>query len=171
MREEISNMMAIIPQELHVDVYQRLKAVIQSIIRDIVLDIEKIEYDNSTKTSMDKVLVMNRIIEICCAEHGIKTSMMWSTKRNSEYVRLRQILMWAFRIQYPQIALRIIGELFHRDHATILHAIRQVEGSISTDPVYRELVNNTLMIIHRNDFDMSLVVHRFERIKSKALVK
>jgi chromosomal replication initiation ATPase DnaA len=171
MKDELTNMMAIIPDDLKADVYARLKSLIASMVTDIHIDIEKLEYADSAQSSMDKISSMNSIMQICSRDVNIPVEMLWSTKRNKEFVTLRQMLMWIFRTEYPQLPLRMIGDMFKRDHATILHSIRSVEGGISTDPTFRGLLYHTIDLIQMHHFDMSNSLHKFEKLKQKALVK
>lgn len=171
MKHELEAMMAIIPDEIKADVYYRIKKMVGAIIDEIVIDVEKHEYRHSTQSSMDRIGTMMSIIEIAAKDMNVNANMLWSPKRNAEYVQMRQMLMWLFRTQYPQLPLRMIGDMFKRDHATILHAMRQVEGAISTDPVFRGVLKNLIDLIHQHDFDMSNALFIFEKLTKKALVK
>lgn len=170
-KHELESMMAIIPDEIKADVYYRIKKMVSAIIDEIIIDVEKYEYRNSAQSSMDRIGTMMSIIEIAAKDMNINANLLWSPKRNAELVQMRQMLMWLFRIQYPQLPLRMIGDMFKRDHATILHAMRQVEGSISTDPIFRALLHNLIDLIHQHDFDMSNALLMFEKLTKKALVK
>jgi chromosomal replication initiation ATPase DnaA len=171
MREELINLMSIIPDELKPDVYARIKSFISAMIYDLHIQIDDVAYNDSNHSSMDKIPMMTSMMKIAAREMNIPENMLWSTKRQKEFVQLRQILMWTFRMNYPQIPLRMISELFQRDHATILHAIKQIESSISTDPIYRGVMENLFDVMHHNGFDLSNAVHRFEQLRNKALVK
>ena len=171
MKEELVNLMSIIPEELRPDVYARIKSFISAMIYDLHIQIDDVAYNESTQSSMDKIPMMISMMKLAAKEMNIEERMLWSPKRQKEFVQIRQMLMWIFRANYPQIPLRMISELFQRDHATILHAIKQVDSSISTDPIYRGVLENLFNVMHHNHFDLSAAVYKFEQQRNKALVK
>jgi hypothetical protein len=169
MKESIANLMAIVPNDLKADVILKLKDVIDEISATIVKELEMVTFSVDVKTTRDYTIDMHNMMSLVSKEMCIDTPLLWSKKRDRDIVFCRQILMWVFRIKYPAITLRIISDIFHRDHATIIHAIKAVEGGIYTDPIYRGMISNLLDLLQRNDFDMSLVVIKFESLTKKAL--
>jgi chromosomal replication initiator protein len=67
---------------------------------------------------------------------GIPALEMTSARRARKIARPRQVAMFFSRERTPH-SLPNIGRMFgHRDHTTVLHAIRTVEGLIATDAAF-----------------------------------
>ena len=66
------------------------------------------------------------LAEAVAAEFGVTTSQITSVKRGSETVCAAR--GWICRIAHGRgYSLPAIGRYLHRDHTTVLHAIRQTE--------------------------------------------
>lgn len=63
----------------------------------------------------------------------IPAAEMVSDRRARAVARPRQVAMYLARLRTPK-SLPNIGKLFgHRDHTTVIHAVRQIERLICTD--------------------------------------
>lgn len=65
------------------------------------------------------------IIEQVCEETGIPEKKLLSKKRTRHLVEARCLCMWMIRKQ-TKLSLPEIGELFNRDHTTVLHNLRRM---------------------------------------------
>ena len=77
------------------------------------------------------------IIDLVATHRGISWIDMKGHCRKRQFVRARQLAMWLIRMtssdSYPHI-----GESFQgRDHTTVMHAIRVVDGLVVTSPEWR----------------------------------
>jgi hypothetical protein len=65
-----------------------------------------------------------------------------------EIVKVRQVSMFFLR-EFTRLSLNQIGGLFGRDHATVLHSIKQVHNHCDTEKDYREQINQVRCILIR----------------------
>jgi chromosomal replication initiator protein len=74
-------------------------------------------------------------IQRCVAEHfGIDRKLILSTSRAATIVRARQVAMYLTR-ELTDLSLPAIAAAFHRrNHTTVLHATRQVQNQLRSDP-------------------------------------
>ena len=81
-----------------------------------------------------------RIEEAIIQEYSVPTADLHSKKRNRSIVVPRQICMFLAR-RHTGASLGEIGLYFGgRDHTTVLHAIRKIEGQLETDTTLRRRV-------------------------------
>jgi chromosomal replication initiation ATPase DnaA len=66
---------------------------------------------------------------------------MISASREAPIVAARSISMYLCR-SYTPLGLSFIGRMHGRDHATVLHAIKNVRHWLETDPVVRTMVSD-----------------------------
>jgi len=71
--------------------------------------------------------------------------------RLRDYVIVRQITMTLFRLKLGT-SLRLAGEYFGKDHATVLHSIKTVKNLNETDREFREKSNDLLKGINFPEF-------------------
>jgi len=88
------------------------------------------------------------IIKLCAERFGFSASEILSGRRKRPLTRARQAAMWicheATARSFPEL-----GRAFHRDHTTILHAIRLVPQHMAADPAWRDKVMGVLAEIMR----------------------
>ena len=100
-------------------------------------NLERIEQEQKSAT-------VNEIIEYICDANGLTPSEIRSNTRQRRIVEPRQLLATLLKlgllISYNEVGA-IIGNF---DHATVLHAIKQVSNRYSMYPIYRELVDNDI---------------------------
>lgn len=79
------------------------------------------------------------------AEHfGVRQRDMTSSRRSRSIARPRQVAIWLCKQLTPR-SLPEIGARFHRDHTTVIHAIRKVDELRVEDPAFAEDVD----LLHR----------------------
>ena len=72
------------------------------------------------------------VIEFVAASYGLPVAALTGDCRRNVVVRPRQFAMYAIRQLCPYLSLNMIGRaLGGRDHTTILHGLRKVEGLIA----------------------------------------
>ncbi|MGN7099329.1 helix-turn-helix domain-containing protein [Brevundimonas diminuta] len=72
------------------------------------------------------------MIEFVAASYDLPPAALTGDCRRSVVVRPRQFAMYAIRQLCPHLSLNLIGRaLGGRDHTTILHGLRKVEGQIA----------------------------------------
>jgi chromosomal replication initiator protein len=95
---------------------------------------EPIELPSRTRVSHRPT---TQIQELVAVSYGLHPKHMVSPERRRDIAWPRQIAMYLTR-QLTQRSLPSIGEAFgHRDHTTVIHAIKAVEKRMQADPLYR----------------------------------
>jgi chromosomal replication initiator protein len=73
------------------------------------------------------------IQRIVCKQYNVSKADLLSARRTRTVVRPRQIAMYLSKVLTPR-SLPEIGRRFgNRDHTTVLHAVRKIEGMVSAD--------------------------------------
>ena len=86
---------------------------------------EELEIDNNLYPKIYRFMDVINTIEIIT---GINEETIKSRTRRREVVDVRQVAMYLVQ-KYTRLNLKKTGELFNRDHATVLHAKRRVEDA------------------------------------------
>jgi len=88
----------------------------------------------------DQPITMEKIINKICSYFRIKPKELISQRRMQKVVVPRQIAMYLAK-KYLDVPLVEIGRSFGgRDHSTVIHAIKKIEGKLQNDRVFREMV-------------------------------
>lgn len=69
---------------------------------------------------------LHRIVDKIAEETGIERTAIMGGRRTKGAVRARQLAM-KVAYDYTPLSLPDVGRFFHRDHTTVLHAIRAVD--------------------------------------------
>lgn len=84
------------------------------------------------------------IIQELCDMKGEKIEDVLGKSKNKELVNIRHLAMYLIRVVYfPSMGLINIGKLFGgRDHSTVIHAIKTLEGYMRYDSkVKQEIID------------------------------
>ncbi len=104
----------------------------QSVIRDILSD------DQPVPITVEKVIA--EVADV----YGVTPEDIRSQKRNSQISTARKVAIYVVR-EITQMPLQAIGTEFGgRDHSTIVYSINNVEGLMSRDGDFRQLVEDTI---------------------------
>ena len=84
-----------------------------------------------------------------------------STSRKQSVAGVRQVIQYTMRNR-SQWSLPMIGKAFGRDHSTVLHAIRTVEGKLKKDEKMQSLVERLMVapIVPFDEYDRYMVYVR-----------
>jgi chromosomal replication initiator protein len=90
----------------------------------------------------------NTIVEKVAQYYSQELYELQSTtkRRNRELVRTRQVTFFFLR-EMTNMSLARIGWIYSKDHATILHACRQVRNLYETDKIYKAEIDELRGII------------------------
>jgi chromosomal replication initiator protein len=94
-------------------------------------------YDENIKSKEQKFA--NMLIQEITTKSGIDAVELLSKTRKREVSDMRQFTFWSIR-HTTKLSLDTIGAIFGRDHATVIHGIRNFESLIATDKVYKDSV-------------------------------
>lgn len=115
-------------------------------IRDAVVDYIKNNFflvprkpEIQTK---DKVDVIEYVADFVCDREGVTVDTVKSVTQKAQVVRARYIIFYfTRRLTKGYISYSVIGSFFNRDHATVLHGIRSIEGEMGRSPRFKMYVD------------------------------
>lgn len=87
-------------------------------------------------------LTPQAIMEAACTAFNVKLILLLSKTRKQKVVRARNVCIYLIH-QHMRYTLKEIGELFGKDHTTIIHALRCVKNELSVT-AYRHQMNEDL---------------------------
>ncbi len=105
----------------------------QIVLKDVLQDTEK-------------TFSVVEIQAAAAAYFGITLADIKSTRRDRKIARPRQLAMYLAK-QLTPLSLPDIGVYFGRDHTTIMHAIKTIEGQLERDPKMAQDKENLMMAL------------------------
>ena len=88
-------------------------------------------------------VTVDRIITIVSKRLNIPVEDIRAKRRTANVVNARHICIYMIR-QMTDVSFNTLGEIFDRDHATIMAAFRKVDSSMATDPEFSAFVNGMM---------------------------
>ena len=86
------------------------------------------------------------IINLVAKEFRTTRESMMSLSRFQECVVPRMLAMWLIRHR-TKLSSTSTGQLFSRDHGTVLSAVRKINDRISTEPIFHKQVDALLAAV------------------------
>lgn len=105
----------------------------------ITMDIAVQSLKNIINVTLNKPITIEKIQEVVANYYKIKKEDLLTKKRTKSIVYPRQIAMYLCR-ELTDYSLPKIGELFNRDHTTVIHSVEKVTNNIKKD----ELLKNEI---------------------------
>ena len=106
--------------------------------QDINIDLARSVISNSVKINKRQV-TFDMIAETVAKHYNIDSSLIYGKTRKREISDARQLVMY-FARKETQLSSTNIGMRLDRNHATVLHAIKQIEQRLSVEKSFREEV-------------------------------
>ena len=106
--------------------------------QDINIDLARSVISNSVKINKRQV-TFDMIAETVAKHYNIDSSLIYGKTRKREISDARQLVMY-FARKETQLSSTNIGMRLDRNHATVLHAIKQIEQRLSVETSFREEV-------------------------------
>lgn len=100
-------------------------------------EVNRLEYQAMTGTSSKRAIKI--ISEVVCKKYQVDVQRLVSPGREQAVVVPRQLAFHLIRV-ITNIPFERIGEVFGRDHGTIMHACRSIADRSSTQPDFRKHV-------------------------------
>ena len=88
-------------------------------------------------------VTVDRIITLVSKRLNIPVEDIRAKRRTANVVNARHICIYMIR-QLSDVSFNTLGEIFERDHATIMAAFRKVEAAMATDPEFSAFVNGMM---------------------------
>jgi chromosomal replication initiator protein len=116
-----------------------LVALIRASVIDINCQLSK-DKDSSPpeKTITDKTILLEELKSILLLIDGIKDYKRKVKTRKREIVMSRQIIMAVYHRAIFSVSLKEAGNLYGKDHATVLHACKTISNLRDTDTIFNE---------------------------------
>ncbi|MCQ2237664.1 MAG: chromosomal replication initiator protein DnaA [Bacteroidaceae bacterium] len=96
-----------------------------------------------------KVINVDAILKATCEEFKVTTEDIFSRSRKRPVAIARQTAMYLAQ-KYTDMALTRIGaEIGHRDHATVLHSIKQIKQQIEVDAKISAQINEIEVVLNQ----------------------
>lgn len=120
-------------------VFNRVVAFRGLVQEDITLEsVMKVlkDYSNDGKS----ILTPEYIVESCARFYSIAPEKFYSTSQKKDVSYARQVSFYLCK-EILDISLQKIGQVFGRDHTTILYGIKKIEKDLAADPAFKESID------------------------------
>lgn len=107
----------------------------EDITSETVMKVLK-DYSNDGKS----ILTPEYIVECCARFYSIPPEKFYSTSQKKDVSYARQVSFYICK-EILDISLQKIGQVFGRDHTTVLYGIKKIEKDIANDPAFKESVD------------------------------
>jgi len=81
------------------------------------------------------------IVQEVCTEFRLTPTQLYSKSRQVRIAFGRMIAMYLCR-RVTKASLPRIGDVFYRDHTTVLHAIRRIESTMIKRPMFKKAIRS-----------------------------
>lgn len=102
------------------------------------------------------------IVEAVSAVTSVSRDEMKSNSRLRRICTARHLAMYFLR-KLTTLSLKEIGNVFGRDHATVLHAERKITDIISYDRMLREQVRRLDEMLTLDEVDTQLTINSYDK--------
>jgi hypothetical protein len=109
------------------------------------LSVEQIKMQQELEN--EREMFWSALEDVTCSVLGIPSQKLYMVTRKREIVNARQIIFFIVRPCYL-LSLDSIGKHYGKDHATVIHGIRQVSGHIECDKEFRATVERICYIMN-----------------------
>jgi len=110
------------------------------------------------------------IEDLFCTHFGVENASIYKVTRKREIMSTRQVVMWAIKNTYD-LGLSNIGRRYGKDHATVLHACKQVNGRLATERIFREVITHSIEQIKESGFEAEALALDYHVNEIKTLFK
>lgn len=131
---------------LHVtDSVRELEGIVVSLLahatilnQDITVDLARAVISNAVKVNKPQI-TFEMITQVVAGHYNIDDALLYGKSRKREISDARQLVMY-FAKKDTQLSSTNIGMRLQRTHATVLHAVKQIEQRISIEKSFQEEV-------------------------------
>ena len=150
LERKIADLILLIPAEQQHHARRRIDNIIR-VVNDTQIPELNWKSINGEVESLNEKLT-NDMMKIICKLTLVDWEQMKTKCRKRELNDVRQTAMWIIR-KGTSMSFYDVGKIFNRHHATVLHAVRNVENMIETDNMYRAGVEQILNHIDNQDLN------------------
>lgn len=95
------------------------------------------------------VITPERIITMVCDHFNLNPEHIKTKRRVKEHVHARHVIFYFLR-KHTKMTLKTAGELFNRDHTTVIHGLENLSDIMDTEPLVRSEVELLESMIQGN---------------------
>lgn len=101
-------------------------------------------YSTPTTNNYKKPASHKDIIRVVCAYFDLSSSDIKGSSRTQSVSTARQVTMYLLRTKAQKTLLEIAQLLGRKDHTTVMHAIKRIEGEKMKNPSFAKLINDII---------------------------
>jgi hypothetical protein len=95
----------------------------------------------------EREMFWSALEDVTCSVLGVPSQLLYSPTRKREIVTARQIVFFIIRPCYMQ-SFESIGDHYGKDHATVMHGVKQASWQIECDRNYRANVERICYLLN-----------------------
>jgi hypothetical protein len=158
LERKIADLILLIPSDQQHFARKRIDNIIRVVSDSQIAELNWKSINGEVESLNEKLT--NDMMKIICTLTLVDWDQMKGKCRKRELNDVRQIAMWIIR-KGTSMSFYDVGKVFNRHHATVLHAVKNVEGLIQTDNIYRSTVAQIL-----NKIDSQSLNRAFDLVMS-----
>jgi chromosomal replication initiator protein len=147
LERKIADLILLIPSDQQHFARKRIDNLIRVVNESQISELNWKSINGEVESLNEKLT--NQMMKVICTLTKVEWSEMKGKCRKRELNDVRQTAMWIIR-KGTSMSFYDVGKVFNRHHATILHAVKNVEDLIQTDSMYRSSVEQ---IINHLDYE------------------
>jgi chromosomal replication initiation ATPase DnaA len=141
LERKIADLILLIPSDQQHFARKRIDNLVRVVSDSQIAELNWKSINGEVESLNEKIT--NNIMKVICTLTLLDWDQLKSKCRKRELNDVRQIAMWIIR-KGTSMSFYDVGKVFNRHHATVLHAVKNVEGLIQTDNMYRASVEQIL---------------------------
>ena len=156
LERKIADLILLIPSDQQHFARKRIDNLIRVVSDSQITELNWKSINGEVESLNEKIT--NQMMKVICTLTKVEWSEMKGKCRKRELNDVRQTAMWIIR-KGTSMSFYDVGKVFNRHHATVLHAVKNVEDLIQTDNKYRADVEQIL-----NHLDYENLNRAFNRL-------
>ena len=141
LERKIADLILLIPSDQQHFARKRIDNLIRVVNESQISELNWKSINGEVESLNEKIT--NQMMKVICTLTKVEWSEMKGKCRKRELNDVRQTAMWIIR-KGTSMSFYDVGKVFNRHHATVLHAVKNVEDLIQTDNKYRSDVEQIL---------------------------
>jgi len=150
LERKIADLILLIPSDQQHFARKRIDDIIRVVSDSQIAELNWQSINGEVESLNEKLT--NDMMKVICTLTQVDWDQMKGKCRKRELNDVRQIAMWIIR-RGTSMSFYNVGKVFNRHHATVLHAVKNVEGLVETDYKYRADVEQILNHIDNEDLN------------------
>lgn len=139
--KKIADLILLIPSDQQHFARRRIDNLIRAVNETEIPELNWKSINGEVESLNEKLT--NQMMKVICNLTQVDWTELKGKSRKRELNDIRQTSMWIIR-KGTSMSFYDVGKVFNRHHATALHAVRNTENMIETDPIYRGHVEQIL---------------------------